>query len=101
MLRVAVTFLLWASCLFAQAPVIPDTPAGRTLQAWLDAFNSGERERIKDYLAKYEPTGEVDQTLSFRDQTGGFDLLGVDKSEKLRIQFRVKKRQAQPSGLED
>jgi hypothetical protein len=27
---------------FAQ-PAIPSTPAGQTLQAWLDAFNSGDR----------------------------------------------------------
>jgi hypothetical protein len=29
----------------APAPAIPDTPAGHALQAWLDAFNSGERAR--------------------------------------------------------
>ena len=29
----------------AQTPAIPDTPAGRALQAWFDAFNSGDRGR--------------------------------------------------------
>jgi len=24
-------------------PTIPDTPAGRTFKAWLEAFNSGDR----------------------------------------------------------
>lgn len=27
----------------ADAPVIPNTPAGQALAAWLDAFNSGDR----------------------------------------------------------
>jgi hypothetical protein len=26
---------------------IPDTPAGHTLQAWLDAFNSGDRAKSR------------------------------------------------------
>lgn len=36
---------------------IPDTPAGHTLQAWLDAFNSGDRSRIETYVKT------VDQSL--------------------------------------
>ena len=74
------------------APAIPDTPAGHTLRAWLDAFNSGDRARIAAYHEKYESKGEVDETLSFRRQTGGFDLLGVDQSTRLGIGFRVKER---------
>jgi retinol-binding protein 3 len=84
--------LLVASCAWPQTPAIPDTPAGHTLQAWLDAFNSGDRARIQEYVSKYEPTSSVDDTLAFREQTGGFDLLGVDKSEKLHIEFRVKEK---------
>jgi hypothetical protein len=34
----------------------------------------------------------VDQTVAFREQTGGFELLGIDKSERLRIEFRVKEK---------
>jgi hypothetical protein len=41
--------------LAAQTPTIPDTPAGRTLQAWFDAFNSGDRGRLEAYLKKYVP----------------------------------------------
>jgi hypothetical protein len=68
------------------------TPAGHTLQAWLDAFNSGDRARIQTYLTKYEPTKAVDGTIAFRDQTGGFELLGIEKSERLHIEFRVKEK---------
>lgn len=84
--------LLTAACAWSQAPVIPDTPAGHTLTAWLDAFNSGDRARIQAYLAKYEPTKPLDATVAFREQTGGFELLGIDKSERLHIEFRVKEK---------
>jgi hypothetical protein len=76
----------------AQTPAIPDTPAGRALQAWFDAFNSGDRGRIQAYIAKYDPEKSVDSEVSFRNQTGGFELLGIDKSDRLYIEFRVKEK---------
>jgi retinol-binding protein 3 len=76
----------------AQTPTIPDTPAGHTLQAWLDAFNGGDRGRIQAYIAKYDQEKSVDSEVGFRDQTGGFELLGIDKSDRLLIEFRVKEK---------
>ena len=92
LLRSIFILLVSSACAWPQTPAIPDTPAGHTLQAWLDAFNSGDRARIQAYIAKYEPTGAVDETVGFREQTGGFDLLGIDKSERLHIEFRVKEK---------
>ena len=92
LLRFAPLLLVSVAYALAQTAAIPDTPAGHTLQVWLDAINSGDRARIQAYLAKYEPTGAVDQTIAFRDQTGGFELLGIDKSERLHIEFRVKEK---------
>src|SRR5438445_6271982 len=91
-LRLVPLLLLAAARAWPQSPVIPDTPAGRTLHAWLDAFNSGDRARIQAYVAKYDPTQSADGTVSFRERTGGFDLLGVDKGDRLHIEFRVKER---------
>lgn len=71
---------------------IPQTPAGRALQAWLEAFNSGERDRIAAYHASYEPDGSTDQTMAFRTQTGGFELVRVDESERLHVEFVVKEK---------
>src|SRR5690349_8338338 len=92
LLRFASIFLLLTACALPQTPSIPDTPAGHTLRAWLDAFNSGDRERIQAYLTKYDPTRTVDGTLGFRNQTGGFDLVGIDKNDRLSIEFRVKEK---------
>src|SRR2546426_9509894 len=91
-LRLLPIAILSAGFAWPQAPAIPDTPAGHTLQAWLDAFNSGDRARIQAYIAKYEPTSAVDETVGFRDQTGGVDLLGIDKSERWHIEFGVKEK---------
>jgi len=92
LLRFASIALVSVTCAWAQAAAIPDTPAGHTLQAWLDAFNSGDRARIQAYQVKYQPTMPVDEMVAFRDQTGGFELLGIDKSERLHIEFRVKEK---------
>src|SRR6266436_2938631 len=95
LLRFASIALVSVTCAWAQAAAIPETPAGQTLQAWLDAFNSGDRARIQAYLAKYEPTKALDGTIAFRTQTGGFELLGIDKSERLHIEFRVQEKARQ------
>jgi retinol-binding protein 3 len=83
--------LLAAARAWSQAPAIPDTPAGHTLQAWLDAFNSGDRARIQGYYAKYEPTKSVPvgAIAAWRDRVGGYDVLGVDKSDRLHVEFRA------------
>jgi hypothetical protein len=78
--------LLAAAALFARAqmPIIPDTPAGHALQSWLDAINSGDRQHWK--------AGSDVPFWAFRAQTGGFDLLGIESSAPLRIEFRVKEK---------
>jgi hypothetical protein len=90
--KIAFSLFLAASTILAQTPAIPDTPAGHALQAWLDAFNSGDRAKIQAYSEKYDPSVSVEQMLPFREQTGGFELLGIDKSEPSHIEFRVKEK---------
>ena len=92
MLRnLSLTLVLSFACAWAQ-PAIPDTPAGRVLRAWFEAFNSGDRGRIEAYLKQYDPDKEVEGQLSFRQQTGGFDLVSIDKSEPTQIAFHVKEK---------
>jgi hypothetical protein len=71
---------------------IPDTPAGKILHAWLDAFNSGDRAKIEAYIKTFEPQQSVERMMGFHDQTGGFDLLSIEASEPLLIKFRVKEK---------
>ena len=71
---------------------IPDTPAGRTLRAWLDAFNSGDRAKVESYIKKFDPDKSADGMLEFHNQTGGFDLLAIEASEPTLIKFRLKEK---------
>lgn len=89
----ALLLLLCAITALAQTPItIPDTQAGHTLSAWLDAFNSGDQAKIDAYIKDRSPKTTVDFFRSFRAQTGGFDLLSIDSSEPLQIKFRVKEK---------
>lgn len=74
------------------AVAIPDTPAGHVLQAWLEAFNSGDRAGIEAYVTKYKDVIPADQMIVFRQETGGFDLLAARSHERLRITFRVREK---------
>lgn len=92
MRRLLALFLLSPCFSFAQQPNIPDTPAGHTLAAWLDAFNSADRTKIDAYITHYDPSENVDGMMGFRNQTGGFNLLSVDKSQPLVIKFHVEEK---------
>ncbi|MBV9269265.1 MAG: hypothetical protein JO061_24055 [Acidobacteriaceae bacterium] len=96
--RTIVPFFLAAAYALAQ-PAIPETPAGHTLQAWLDAFNSGDAAKIEAYVKTIDSSQSVDGMISFRRQTGGFDLLSIESSEPLHIRFRVKEKAGPTTAL--
>ncbi|MEX2284254.1 MAG: serine hydrolase domain-containing protein [Gemmatimonadota bacterium] len=77
-----VTWFTTALFLFANAvgAQIPSTPAGRQFSAWLDAFNSGDRERIRRFLEVNYPSVTVDAQLNFRERTGGFDFRVIEQA---------------------
>ncbi len=87
--------LLSASVLGAapQSP-FPDTPAARQFSAWLDAFNSGDRATLLQFLQKSNPSraGEIDQEMGFRRMTGGFDFKKAEESTATRFTGIVKER---------
>lgn len=76
----------------AQAVPIPDTSAGRLLGEWLSAFNSADREKLAAYVQNHDSTEAVDRMLQFHSQTGGFDLVKIDRSEPQEVDFEVKEK---------
>jgi retinol-binding protein 3 len=74
------------------ATTIPKTPAGDAFRAWLDAFNSGDTARLEAYRRRFEPDMTVGDELAFREQTGGFDLLTIERSEPRHLEFTVRER---------
>ena len=97
--RIAIALVavaLGANVLHAQtqagSPTLPDTPAARVLRAWLDAFNSGDSARVDAYIKQFQPDLSVQGQLNFKNDVGGFDLVSVERSEPLRIEYVVKER---------
>ena len=90
--------LLFAAIGYAQT-TIPETPAGRILRAWLDAFNSGDRAKVEAYIKMFDPQQSVERMMGFRSQTGGFDLITIESSEPLMIKFRVKEKASSTIGI--
>jgi hypothetical protein len=80
-------------------PAIPDTPAGHTFLAWLEAFNSGDPALMDAYYRKYDPSKSVEDEKRFRDMTGGFEVLKVVKSERLHLEFLVKERRGDTQAI--
>jgi hypothetical protein len=94
--RIWIALPLLAACILtisshAQAPAAtpPDTPAGRTLSAWLEAINSTDQAQIQRYVDTIDKHQHVDGMISFAHQTGGFTLVSIERSEPNLITFRV------------
>jgi len=77
---------------------IPKTPAGDALRAWLDAFNSGDTARLGAHYRRFQPEITADDEIGFRDQTGGFDLLSIERSEPRHLEFTVRERKSPMTG---
>jgi retinol-binding protein 3 len=75
------------------APVaIPDSPAGKMLSAWLDAFNSVDSTKIAAYIRKNEPHKSVDNQVAFGLNARGFDLVSIEKNQPRHIEYVLKER---------
>jgi hypothetical protein len=97
---IAATFVLamLSGALRAQTPatpLAPDTPAGRVLRAWLEAFNSGDTVQMSAYHRRYQPNASAATDLPFRERTGGFDLLTIERSEPRHIELIMKERRSE------
>jgi hypothetical protein len=47
---------------------------------------------MESYIQKFDPARPIENQMTFRAQTGGFDLLSIEKSEPTHIEFRVKEK---------
>jgi len=84
----------WSVC-FGQVQLPADTPAGRVCAAWLQAFNSGDRDTYRAFLQKYAPArlDRLDSAMEFRGRTGGFELKKVESSTPTEVVAIVETRQ--------
>jgi CubicO group peptidase (beta-lactamase class C family) len=89
-----IAVLLAAALLCAAQTQLPDTPAAHQFSAWLEAFDTGDRAVLLEFLQKNDPSraAGIDQEFGFRTQTGGFDLKKVEESTPTRLTGLVKER---------
>jgi hypothetical protein len=74
------------------AVATPDTPAGKTLSAWFAAFNNADEPGLVAFIARYRSRDSLAAMKMFREQTGGFELVSIVKSEPLALTFIVKEK---------
>ncbi|HEY4574193.1 MAG TPA: serine hydrolase domain-containing protein [Thermoanaerobaculia bacterium] len=79
--------VLLAAPASAGGPEIPQTPAGKVFAAWYTAFNSGDPAQYRAFDAAHprKDAPPMEDRLAFQDETGGFTLLRVEKSEPLSL----------------
>ena len=70
------------------------TAAERQFQAWLAAFNTGERAVLQEFLQKNFPdrAAHVDDELRFREMTGRFELKKTEENEPTKYSALLKER---------
>jgi CubicO group peptidase (beta-lactamase class C family) len=72
----------------------PNTSAGNQTRAFLDAFNTGDLDKYKQFLTANYPTRlqNVERDMGFRRLTGGFELRKVEESTPTKIVALVQER---------
>ena len=82
-----------------QKASIPSTPAGKLLREWLEAFNSGDRERMKKFQTEHNKSmtsadmeRQVEMDMGLRQQTGGFDFVRLERASDTEISAVVKEK---------
>jgi len=85
--------LLIPSLTFA-APAIPDSPAGKVFGEWLTSFNDADRAAIQTFKDKYKRRTPVEAVLEQREDTGGFDIVRLEKQEPLALTAILRERSA-------
>ena len=71
---------------------LPDTPAGRVIADWMDAFNSGDSTKLVAYYQKYSVQRDMGAQMNRRRQSGGFDLVSIERSEPRMIETVFRER---------
>ncbi len=89
-------FTFFAAALLCAAPQsqFPDSLAAHQFAAWLEAFNSGDRAKLLEFLQKNNPSraGDIDGELGFRRMTGGFEFKKAEESTATKFTGIVKER---------
>jgi len=74
---------------------LPSTPAGKVLAGYLEALNSGNKDKLEAFVKAHRPdrADALDRMLDLRWNTGGLDLHSIESSQALNIQAVLHERE--------
>src|SRR5258705_3277989 len=77
------------------SPELPSTAAGKVLAGYLEALNSGNKDKLEAFVKAHRPDrpDALDRMLDLRWNTGGFDLYSIESSQALNIQAVLHERE--------
>jgi hypothetical protein len=81
-----------------QVGLIPDTPAGHLLYAWLAAFNQASYPALGNALPNVALASAASAQIQLRQHTGGFNLLSSKEVQPGVLVFRL--RDQTPDAIE-
>src|SRR6476660_3573427 len=70
------------------AAELPSTPAGKVLAGYLEALNSGNKDKLDAFIKAHRPDrpDALDRMLDLRWNIGGLDPYSIESSQALNIQ---------------
>jgi hypothetical protein len=83
---------------FAQTPAgsatiaLPTTPAGGVVAEWLEAFNAVDSLKLVAYYKKYALDRSLTAQLTRARQTGGFEVVSIEKSRPRFMELVLRER---------
>jgi len=81
--------------LAAAPPELPSTPAGKVLAGYLEAVNTGDKDKLESFIKAHRPDrpDALDRMLDLRWNTGGFDPYSIESSQALNVQAVLHERE--------
>jgi hypothetical protein len=71
---------------------LPETPVGRIVTEWLTVFNSADSIKLGEYYRKYRLDRNLSAQLNRARQSGGFEVVSIEKSQPRYIEMVLKER---------
>jgi hypothetical protein len=97
-LPLAVAAMFVTSAALAQTPAgspavsLPETPVGRVVAEWLTVYNAADSVRLGEYYRKYRLDRNLSAQLNRARQSGGYDVVSIDKSQPRYIELVMSER---------
>ena len=70
----------------------------RRFSAWLEAFNSGDRARMQQFVETSAVSMNADAQMNFRERTGGFELRALERATATTLSGLVQERDSDQFG---